>query len=88
MPAVLERGEFVINRRAVARPGMLRRLQQINTGAQGGATPVVHQVHNHTTITINAIDAANMEAAVNDRIIPLLEDAQRRGAYAPLPQRS
>ena len=83
VPAILERGEYVVNRRAVARPGALRQLSAMNAGAAAQGRTVIHETHNQFSVSISAIDAENMEAAVNSRIIPLLQEAQRRGAYSP-----
>lgn len=83
VPAILERGEFIINRRAVARPGVMRTLTAINSGRNNALPPIVNETHHHYNFSINAIDAENMEEALHSRIIPALEDAERRGAYSP-----
>jgi hypothetical protein len=73
-----------VNRRAVAQPGALRQLQALNSGRNNTETkPVVHE-HNHSySFNIQTADARDFERVVYDKIIPALQEAQRRGVYDP-----
>lgn len=83
VPAVLERGEFVVNKRAVKRPGTLRKLELMNSGRDDQPRGQGVGVSNSYHFTIHAIDTENMESAIFNKIIPILEDAERRGVYRP-----
>jgi hypothetical protein len=81
VPAILERGEFVIRKRAVRQPGILRQLQAINQGRQPASTTVVKQGAT-VNISIQAFDAAGVEEMFyrSGGIKEKIEQAVRRGA--------
>ncbi len=83
VPAILERGEYVVNKRAARRPGALGQLEKINNGQDLSLAQKQSDVHRSYNFTINAIDSADMESVIYGKIIPLLEEAERRGAYSP-----
>lgn len=77
--AVLQTGEFVVQRRAMQKPGALAAAHALNQGQapiSGGGQII--QTNNYS-FTIPAMDGASVERVVRDQIEPMLiRDNQRR----------
>ena len=82
VPAILERGEFVVRKEAVRRPGVRTALENINQGAHlQGTTQGAVAAGDSFHFSITTLDTLEMERLVEERLIPLLKRSQRRGAY-------
>lgn len=81
VPAVLQRGEYVINRRALMQPGALQSARAINSGQGAGKVTSQHFEGSRYSFQIHALDGADVERVVVDKIVPILSREERRGAY-------
>jgi len=84
VPAKLQRGEFVINRRAMSQPGALDAANALNQGRMGaGAGTTIVYEGSRNEFHITAMDGRDVERVTIDKIIPVLERQERNRSYQP-----
>lgn len=84
VPIIAQRGEYMINRNAMKRPGAREQAAMLNRGMpmQGNQTTIIQEGGNFS-FAISGMDTKSLRQTVETEIIPMLEAAERRRLYRP-----
>ena len=77
IPIMAQRGEGIVNRYAMRRPGVQDAVSAFNRGGASTGGQQITNIHN-SYFTIQALDGADLERTVRNKIIPLLRQESAR----------